>query len=151
MLTTRPYLTFSDIFFQYQEARLTREHFNRCGYDSIQWAAVELNKNRIWNPERNLKYPLVSEDLWNKHLSSKRHLGTTFMNVKNAPGGKKKEQTNDGDDVCIRLARTYATKMDNVEKLNRIIEAAEHVIQTTGLVSIADTRFSLAGNTVEKK
>lgn len=61
-----------------EEAALTKAHFIRCGCDSIQWANVEHRENRVRDPETGVEYPFVSEDLWVKHVGSKR---TTFVDV----------------------------------------------------------------------
>lgn len=121
-----------------QEGELTRAHFTRCGYDSIQWAAVELNENRVWNPERNVRYPLVSEDLWNKHLSSKKTL--KFM-TKCVVSNTSVRASNDGDEVCIRMAQQYATRMDDDVVLKRLVEFAEEAVRSTGRVYAGDRRF----------
>ena len=55
-----------------EEATLTKTHFARCGCDSIQWANVEHRENRVRDPETGIEYPFVSEDLWVKHVGSKR-------------------------------------------------------------------------------
>jgi hypothetical protein len=55
-----------------EEAALTKAHFVRCGCDSIQWANVEHRENRVRDPETGIEYPFVSEDLWVKHVGSKR-------------------------------------------------------------------------------
>lgn len=55
-----------------EEATLTKTHFARCGCDSIQWANVEHRENRVRDPEAGIEYPFVSEDLWVKHVGSKR-------------------------------------------------------------------------------
>lgn len=117
---------------------MTRTHFTRCGYDSIQWAAVELNQNRVWNPERNVRYPLVSEDLWNKHLSSKKNL--KFMS-KNAWASARVGESNDGDEVCIRMAQQYATRLDDAIVLKKVADLAEEIMKSTGSVSAGDRRF----------
>ena len=120
-----------------QEADLTRRHFSKCGYDSIQWAAVELNKNRIWNSERNVRYPLVSEDLWNKHLSSKRHSGMSMR----CRSSDTTQITEDGEEFTVRLASMYATKLDEGDAVHKMTKAAESVLQSTGKAYIADVRF----------
>lgn len=117
---------------------MTRAHFTRCGYDSIQWAAVELSQNRIWNPERNVRYPLVSEDLWNKHLSSKKNL--KFMS-KSAWANARVGESNDGDEVCIRMAQQYATRLEDAIVLKRVADTAEEIMKTTGSVFAGDRRF----------
>ena len=122
-----------------QEGELTRAHFTRCGYDSIQWAAVEVNKNRVWNPERNVRYPLVSEDLWNKHLSSKKNLKMPNSFSQSANVTFK----NDGDEVCIRMAQQYATRMDDEALLTRLVECAEEAVRSTGSVAAGDRRFAV--------
>tara|TARA_Y100000389_G_C17378360_1_gene472924 strand:+ start:704 stop:1201 length:498 start_codon:yes stop_codon:yes gene_type:complete len=55
-----------------EEAALTKIHFARCGCDSIQWANVEHRENRVRDRETGTEYPFVSEDLWVKHVGSKR-------------------------------------------------------------------------------
>lgn len=55
-----------------EEAALTKTHFVRCGCESIQWANVEHRENRVRDPETGNEYPFVSEDLWVKHVGSKR-------------------------------------------------------------------------------
>jgi hypothetical protein len=55
-----------------EEAALTKIYFAKCGSDSIQWGNVERRGNRVFNPGTGQEYPLVSEDLWAKHVGSKR-------------------------------------------------------------------------------
>jgi hypothetical protein len=119
-----------------QEAALTRLHYQQCGYDSIQWAPVELRHNRIWNPERDLRYPFISEDLWNKHLGSKRQ-GGVHCQAATMPKSKSrkavemtqiKEDRNEGDEACVRLANMHATKLDNNEVLDALLAKAEALV-----------------------
>lgn len=124
-----------------QEGELTRAHFTRCGFDSIQWAAVELNRNRVWNPEKNVRYPLVSEDLWNKHLSSKKNLKQMTKSV--SRDARAFPENDDGDEVCIRMAQKYATRMDDEAVLRRLIECAEEAVKSTGIVASGDRRFAV--------
>ena len=84
----------------FQEAALTRLHYQRCGYDSIQWGAVELRENRIWNLDRSLRYPLVSEDLWNKHLGSKRQPELVDMKDEALTSTTEKKTSGGDDDAC---------------------------------------------------
>lgn len=119
-----------------QEAALTRLHYQQCGYDSIQWGPVELRHNRIWNPERDLRYPFISEDLWNKHLGSKRQGGAhcqaaTMLkskSVKVVEMTKIKENRNEGDEACVRLANMHATKLDNIEVIDALLAKAEVLV-----------------------
>ena len=107
-----------------QEAALTRLHYRRCGYDSIQWAAVESLENRIWNPEQNLRYPFVSEELWIKHLSSKRH---PEMATKHKPNKTEPAKSACGGaiDACVRLACAHATTLDDDAVLDNLVSATQ--------------------------
>ena len=131
-----------------QEAALTRLHYQRCGYFSIQWGPVELRNNRVWNPEQNLQYPLVSEDLWNKHLGSKRNSGPEPMvvgDVQTKNARVKDTTRNDGDGASVRLAGMHATKLGNDLVINRLFVVAKEVLCTTGVVAPGDVRFSEFG------
>jgi hypothetical protein len=55
-----------------EEATHTKNHYARCGCESIQWSQVERRRNRVVNPGTGLQYPLVSEELWVKHIGSKK-------------------------------------------------------------------------------
>jgi hypothetical protein len=118
-----------------QEAALTRLHYHRCGHDSIQWSAVELRGNRIWNSEKTLRYPLVSEDLWNKHLGGKRDARVKMDDsVRFKPSG---------DEASVRLAKQHALKFDNAELLNKVLDSA--------IARTSDTCKALQGKFVAEK
>lgn len=85
-----------------------------------------------------MRYPLVSEDLWNKHLSSKKNLKHMPKSVSQSTNETFK---NDGEEVCIRMAQQYATRMEDEALLTRLVECAEEAVRSTGSVAAGDRRF----------
>lgn len=108
-----------------------------------------MRNNRVLNPEQNLRYPLVSEDLWNKHLGSKRNSAhePEPMTTPDAASAQppKKVTRNEGDDACVRLAGTYATKLSEEAIVDGLLAAAREVLCTTGVVAPRDARFDRFG------
>lgn len=129
-------------------------HYQRCGYFSIQWGPVELRNNRVLNPEQNLRYPLVSEDLWNKHLGSKRSPARDPEPMTTPDGAParspEKVSRNEGDDACVRLAGMYATKLSEEAIVDGLLAAAREVMCTTGVVAPRDARFDRVGALANK-
>ena len=114
-----------------QEALYTREYYAKTGCDSIHWAQVEALRNRTINPENGVRYPLVSEELWMKHVGSKR-VGP-LIPADNAKHMKR----------WIKQVTKYACVLDDDEVADRALEAACLLADTTRLIVLDDNRFKI--------
>jgi hypothetical protein len=111
----------------------TREYYAKAGCDSIHWAQVEALHNRTINPESGVRYPLVSEELWMKHVGSKR-VGTPAL----APADNSKAMKR-----WIKQVTKYACVLDDDEVMDRALEAACLLADSTRLIVVDDDRFRI--------
>ena len=113
-----------------QETIYTRSHYAKCGCESIQWSEIEDRQNRITNPETRVQYPLVSEDLWTKHIGSKRIM-------------TKKQNSGDGDE-CVKFAEKHGSALQDDALLDELIEKSRQIIIKQGFVYAGDETFQIA-------
>jgi len=112
-----------------QEASYTRNYYARAGYDSIHWAQVEALRNRSFNPENGVSYPLVSEDLWMKHAGGKRGIAC-------AADCRPTKR-------WIKQVLKYGGVLDDDDVANRALKAARELSKSTRLIILDDERFSI--------
>ena len=113
----------------------TREYYAKAGCDSIHWAQVEALRNRTLNPESGVQYPVVSEELWMKHIGSKRGGGATL-----APEDGSKAQHMKR---WIKQVTKYACVLDNDEVAERALAGARALASSTRVILVDDDRFRI--------
>jgi hypothetical protein len=121
------------LFYREQEAVYTREYYAQTGCDSIHWAQVEALRNRTVNPESGVQYPLVSEELWMKHVGSKRIGAPALAPADNSMAMRR----------WIRQVTKYACVLDDDEVADRALEAANLLARTTRTLVVDDERFRI--------
>ena len=80
-----------------------------------------------------MRYPLVSEELWMKHVGSKR-VGTPAL----APADNSKAMKR-----WIKQVTKYACVLDDDEVMDRALEAACLLADSTRLIVVDDDRFRI--------
>ena len=112
----------------------TREYYAKTGCDSIHWAQVEALRNRTVNPESGVQYPLVSEELWMKHVGSKRTAGAPALEPPDNSKAMKR---------WIKQVTRYACVLDDDEVADKALEAARSLGETTRTIILDDERFRI--------